>query len=36
MIAYASWLLENGYNDTAETVVWPIIRNDIAYVTQYW
>ncbi|KAI1388318.1 carbohydrate-binding module family 20 protein [Hypoxylon trugodes] len=33
---YAEWLLANGYNSTANDVVWPIIRNDLAYVTQYW
>ncbi|CRK32910.1 hypothetical protein BN1708_019142, partial [Verticillium longisporum] len=33
---YSKWLIANGYTSTANTVVWPIIRNDLAYVTQYW
>ncbi|EOD52505.1 putative glucan -alpha- protein [Neofusicoccum parvum UCRNP2] len=36
MIAYAKWLVDNGYTDTARDVVWPVIRNDLSYVTQYW
>ncbi|KAK7711543.1 glycoside hydrolase 15 protein [Botryosphaeria dothidea] len=36
MIAYAHWLIDNGYSDTARDVVWPVIRNDLSYVTQYW
>lgn len=36
MIAYAKWLIVNGYASTASTVVWPIIQNDLNYVAQYW
>ncbi|CAJ2511113.1 Uu.00g067380.m01.CDS01 [Anthostomella pinea] len=36
MIAYSKWLIANGYTSTASGVVWPIIRNDLAYVSQYW
>ncbi|KAL9942786.1 hypothetical protein D7B24_004167 [Verticillium nonalfalfae] len=36
LIKYSKWLIANGYTSTANTVVWPIIRNDLAYVTQYW
>ncbi|KAJ2988569.1 hypothetical protein NUW58_g3899 [Xylaria curta] len=36
MIGYAKWLIENGYTSTANNLVWPIIRNDIAYTAQYW
>ncbi|KAI1499790.1 Six-hairpin glycosidase-like protein [Biscogniauxia marginata] len=36
MIGYSKWLIANGYTDTANTVVWPIIKNDLAYVAQYW
>ncbi|KAH7157095.1 putative glucoamylase GMY1 [Dactylonectria macrodidyma] len=33
---YAKWLVNNGYSSTASNVLWPIIRNDLNYVTQYW
>jgi glucoamylase len=33
---YAKWLVANGYKDTATTVVWPVIKNDLAYTAQYW
>ncbi|KAH8677484.1 family 15 glycosyl hydrolase [Xylariales sp. PMI_506] len=36
MITYADWLVANGYESTATSVVWPIIKNDLAYVAQYW
>jgi len=36
LIAYAKWLIENDYSSTAEEVVWPIARNDLEYVAQYW
>ncbi|KAI5864245.1 carbohydrate-binding module family 20 protein [Durotheca rogersii] len=36
LIAYSKWLVANGYNSTALNVVWPVIRNDLAYVAHYW
>jgi hypothetical protein len=36
LIAYANWLIANGYTSTASTVVWPVIQNDLDYVAQYW
>ncbi|KAI1139661.1 carbohydrate-binding module family 20 protein [Hypoxylon sp. FL0543] len=36
LIGYSKWLIANGYNSTASGVVWPIIKNDLAYVAQYW
>lgn len=36
MITYANWLISNGYSSTASDLVWPIIRNDLSYVAQYW
>lgn len=36
MIAYANWLVDNGYSATASTLVWPVVRNDLEYVAQYW
>lgn len=36
LIAYSRWLIANGYETTAQTVVWPIIQNDLNYVGQYW
>jgi hypothetical protein len=33
-----SWLTsqDNGYSSYAVNNVWPIVRNDLAYVAQYW
>ncbi|KAI0518382.1 family 15 glycosyl hydrolase [Xylaria bambusicola] len=36
MIGYSNWLIANGYTSTANSLVWPIIRNDLTYVAQYW
>ncbi|PGH08481.1 hypothetical protein AJ79_05970 [Helicocarpus griseus UAMH5409] len=36
MISYARWLVENGYTDTAKSIVWPVVQNDLSYVTQFW
>ncbi|KAI5466885.1 putative glucoamylase GMY1 [Mariannaea sp. PMI_226] len=36
LIGYAKWLVSNGYSSTASTVLWPVIRNDLNYVAQYW
>ncbi|OLN92070.1 Glucoamylase 3 [Colletotrichum chlorophyti] len=36
IIAYAKWLVSNGYSSTASSVLWPVIRNDLNYVSQYW
>jgi hypothetical protein len=36
MISYANWLIENGYSSTAKDIVWPVVRNDLTYVAQYW
>jgi len=36
LINYAKWLVNNNYIDTAKTVLWPVIKNDLAYTAQYW
>ncbi|KAI1132570.1 family 15 glycosyl hydrolase [Nemania abortiva] len=36
MISYSKWLVANGYTSTASSLLWPLIRNDLAYVAQYW
>ncbi|KAK2805315.1 hypothetical protein FQN50_006216 [Emmonsiellopsis sp. PD_5] len=36
MITYANWLVANGYSSTAKSIVWPVVQNDLSYVTQYW
>ena len=36
LITYSKWLINNGYTSTATSLVWPIIQNDLSYVTQYW
>lgn len=35
LVAYSKWLINNGYTSTVQSIVWPIIRNDLSYVTQY-
>lgn len=36
IITYANWLIDNGYTSTASDIVWPVVRNDLNYVAQYW
>ncbi|KAL2017274.1 hypothetical protein VTK56DRAFT_2343 [Thermocarpiscus australiensis] len=36
LIRYAKWLIGNGYSSTARDIVWPVIKNDLAYTAQYW
>ncbi|KAL4943984.1 hypothetical protein BDV06DRAFT_220753 [Aspergillus oleicola] len=36
MIEFGWWLLSQGYHQVATDVLWPVVRNDLAYVTQYW
>ena len=36
LITYSQWLISHGDIATVVSDVWPIIRNDLAYVGQYW
>ncbi|EZF26250.1 hypothetical protein H112_01606, partial [Trichophyton rubrum D6] len=36
LIAYARWLLENDYYDVAKSIVWPVVKNDLSYVSEHW
>ncbi|KAH7407331.1 Six-hairpin glycosidase-like protein [Cadophora sp. MPI-SDFR-AT-0126] len=36
LITYSKWLINNGYTSTVNSLVWPVIQNDLSYVTQYW
>lgn len=36
LIAYANWMVDNGQTSDATSQVWPIIKNDLSYVGQYW
>ncbi|KAH8178017.1 glycosyl hydrolases family 15 domain-containing protein [Sarocladium implicatum] len=36
IMSYGEWLVDNNYTDTAKDILWPIVRNDLNYVTQYW
>lgn len=29
-------MLSNGYEDTARDIIWPIVRNDLNYVAEFW
>ncbi|KAJ5461429.1 Glucoamylase [Penicillium daleae] len=36
LIDFGNWLIDNGYPSYAVNNVWPIVRNDLSYVAQYW
>jgi len=36
LMTYARWLINNGYASTAQSIVWPVIKNDLTYTAQYW
>ncbi|KAE8355874.1 Six-hairpin glycosidase-like protein [Aspergillus coremiiformis] len=36
MIAFGQWLLDHGHASMAADLVWPVVRNDLSYVAQYW
>ncbi|KAJ9268969.1 CAZyme family GH15 [Paecilomyces variotii] len=36
LIGYAQWLIDNDHTDVALSNVWPVVTNDLSYVTQYW
>ncbi|KJZ80408.1 hypothetical protein HIM_00258 [Hirsutella minnesotensis 3608] len=36
LITYANWLIQNDYTSTVSEIIWPIVRNDLNYVAQYW
>ncbi|KAM3081680.1 glycoside hydrolase 15 protein [Clarireedia jacksonii] len=36
LVAYSRWLINNGYTSTVQSIIWPIVRNDLSYVAQYW
>ncbi|KAL1969255.1 hypothetical protein VTN77DRAFT_9447 [Rasamsonia byssochlamydoides] len=36
LIAYANYLIDNGESSTADEIIWPIVQNDLSYITQYW
>jgi glucoamylase len=36
LISYGKWLVANGYSETASQIIWPIVQNDLNYVSQYW
>ncbi|UKZ80496.1 glycoside hydrolase 15 protein [Trichoderma virens FT-333] len=36
LIGYSKWLINNNYQSTVSSVIWPIVKNDLNYVAQYW
>ncbi|KAI9369166.1 Six-hairpin glycosidase-like protein [Aspergillus egyptiacus] len=36
LIEFGWWLLSQGYHEIAANLVWPVVRNDLSYVAQYW
>ncbi|CAI7627973.1 unnamed protein product [Penicillium discolor] len=36
LISFGQWLIDNGYTTYATDIVWPVVRNDLSYVAQYW
>ncbi|KAK6433137.1 glycoside hydrolase 15 protein [Oleoguttula sp. CCFEE 5521] len=35
-IAYARYLISQGNTSVVTSIIWPIVQNDLSYVTQYW
>ncbi|KAI5300268.1 hypothetical protein KEM55_008456 [Ascosphaera atra] len=33
---YAQWLLDNGQADVVNDLLWPVMKNDLSYVGEYW
>ncbi|KKK26755.1 glucoamylase precursor [Aspergillus rambellii] len=36
LIDFGNWLIDNGYSKYAVSNIWPVVRNDLSYVAQYW
>lgn len=36
LIAYARYLISEGQTTTVSSIIWPIVQNDLSYVSQYW
>ncbi|KAF7118916.1 hypothetical protein CNMCM5793_008552 [Aspergillus hiratsukae] len=36
LVDFGNWLIDNGYSSYAVNNIWPIVRNDLSYVAQYW
>lgn len=36
MISYANHLIGQGQSSAVTSIIWPIVQNDLSYVTQYW
>ncbi|KAF9240108.1 CAZyme family GH15 and CBM20 [Penicillium roqueforti] len=36
LVSFGQWLIDNGYTTYATNIVWPVVRNDLSYVAQYW
>ncbi|CAL5871099.1 uncharacterized protein PFLUO_LOCUS5345 [Penicillium psychrofluorescens] len=36
LMAYGTYLINNGQTSLAKTNIWPIVENDLNYVAQYW
>jgi hypothetical protein len=35
-VGVSNGLQENGQSAAADSIIWPIVQNDLAYVNQYW
>lgn len=35
-IGYARYLLEKGDTDSVTEIIWPVVNNDLSYVSEYW
>ncbi|KAF1349149.1 extracellular glucoamylase protein [Delphinella strobiligena] len=36
LVAYARYLISEGETSTVSSIIWPIVQNDLNYITQYW
>lgn len=36
LVSYANYLISTGHTDTVKSVIWPIVQNDLSYVSEHW
>ena len=36
LMTYGRWLLDNGHREETRNVIWPVVRNDLNYVIEFW
>lgn len=36
LVSYANHLIGTGHEDTVKSIIWPIVQNDLTYVSEHW